>query len=384
MKNKKIKILFDANPMINGSKSGVGYYTYYLIQALSDKYPNDVQLVGHYFNFMGKKRGLKLPQAPNISYKQSKIIPGKILSLTRKFHFQPPLELFFKQKGDAALFTNFVSLPSILHVPTYIAVHDLCFEDVPEYVAKKNRDFLHTFVPISIKKAEKIITISEFSKQSILRHYDVNPNKIFIMPIPPVQQTQPGDNIPIASIIKGKYILFLGTLEPRKNIINLVKAYEQLSTDIKKEYALVLAGGTGWYFESTMDYINKLMKDGANIQLKGYVSDDERVSLYKNASLFALASHYEGFGMPILEAMSFGVPTAVSDIPVFKEVANSASVYFDKDDPRSIATALTSALKDKVLRKKLVEGGYKTASAYSWEQVAKDVFDVMARANKGL
>ncbi len=378
-KQKPFKILFDANPIINGNKSGVGYYTYYLVRALSARYPNDIQLVGHYFNFLGKKTGLDLPQASNISYKQSRIIPGKILSLTRKFKFQLPLELFFKQHADAALFTNFVSLPSIYKIPRYIAVHDMCFEDVPEYVAAKNRKFLHTFVPKSIKGASGIITISEFSKESIVRHYNVNPSKIFITPIPPEQRIEKPK---LDSIIKGKYILLLGNLEPRKNTINLVKAYEQLDSAVQNEYALVLAGGVGWYFESTMEYINKLIDSGLNIQLTGYVSDKQRESLYQNASLYTMPSHYEGFGMPILEAMSHGVPTAVSDIPVFKEVAGTASTYFDKDDPASIAKAIDLSLKDNKLRKKLIEDGLKIASAYSWDEVAEKVYNKLKNTKR--
>lgn len=371
--NKKpFTLLFDANPIINGNKSGIGYYTYYLINALSARYPEDIRLVGHYFNFLGKKTSLNLPKGLNISYRQSRIIPGKVLSLTRKLHFQLPLEIFFKQRGDAALFTNFVSLPSILHTPTHIVVHDMSFEDVPDYVAAKNRDFLHTFVPKSIKTASKVLTISEYSKESIIRHYGVDPDKIFITPIPPEKR----DNRPILqSIIKGKYILFLGNLEPRKNIINLVKAYEELDTAIQNEYALVLAGGVGWYFETTLEYINKLKATGLNIQLTGYVTDEQRESLYQNAHLYAMASHYEGFGMPILEAMSYGVPTVVSDIPVFKEVAGDAAIYFNKDDPESIASAITKVLKDDGLRKKLLTDGHTIAAAYSWSQVAEKVYD---------
>ena len=378
---KPLKILFDANPMINGSKSGVGYYTYYVIQALAQYYPDDVRLVGHYFNFLGKKKNLALPQAPNIRYVQSKLVPGKILSITRKFRFQLPLEFFFKQTGDIALFTNFVCLPSITRIPKYIAVHDMCYEDVPEYVAKKNKDFLHTFVPISIKKAAKVITISKFSKQSILKHYSVDPSNIVITPIPPEQQSDTATKL-AEPTVKGKYILFLGTLEPRKNIISLVKGYEQLPPKIKKEYALVLAGGSGWYFEETMNYINDLIIKGENIQLTGYVTDAQRVDLYRSASLFAFASHYEGFGMPILEAMSYGTPTAVSDIPVFKEVAATATVYFNKDDPASIASALASALTDKTLRTRIIDEGYKIAAAYSWDKVAEDLYKDMKATAK--
>ncbi len=379
-KNKKpFRLLFDANPIINGNKSGVGYYTYYLIEALAERYPLELQLVGHYFNFLGRKQNITLPKTPNISYKQSRIVPGKILSITRKLHFQPPLELFFKQRADAALFTNFVSLPSLFHTPTHIVVHDMCFEDVPEYVAEKNRRFLHEFVPKSIKKAHQIITISEFSKNSIMQHYGVNSDNIVITPIPAEQLLSPSNEADITSIVSGNYILFVGTLEPRKNILGLVKGYEQLPAKIKKEFALVLAGGSGWYFEETLSYIKNLIKNGENIVLTGYITDEQKNSLYRHASVFTSASHYEGFGMPVLEAMSCGTPTVISDIPVFREVAEDASVYFDKDDPASVAQALADTLSDNALRSTLIAKGNAIAASYSWKKVAEDLYNSITK-----
>ncbi|MBA3758279.1 glycosyltransferase family 4 protein [Candidatus Saccharibacteria bacterium] len=371
MKNKPLKILFDANPLVNGNKSGVGYYTQGLVQALADNYPTEIELVGHYFSFLGRKDKIALPTAQNIRYVRSKLVPGKILSITRKLGFQLPLELFFKQRGDVALFTNFVSLPSITNIPIIVAVHDLCFEDVPQYVAEKNRSFLRRFVPRSISTAKLVITISETTKLAIKHRYQTDDNKFVITPIPPSSPVHTKQTSTSSFGIKKDYVLFVSTLEPRKNVINLVKAYEQLSENIRDTHQLVLAGGQGWYMEETLTYIKNLQGNGYGIILAGYVSDVQRAELYTNTKLFVVPSHYEGFGMPILEAMSYGVPTAVSDIPVFHEVAENASLYFDKDNPGAIAEAITTMLDSIEVREKYIKLGNERLKNYDWQVVAE-------------
>jgi alpha-1,3-rhamnosyl/mannosyltransferase len=254
-------------------------------------------------------------------------------------------------------------------------LHDLSYIDTPEYVSQKNRDFLLKFVPRAIKRAALIITISEFTKASIIEHYGVPEEKITITPIPPIRHTATR-TVDLKRLgIKNKFILFISTLEPRKNIMNLVKAYDQLPESIKSDYSLVLAGGTGWYMDETLAHIEHLRQQGAKIILTGYVSDDEKTALYEAAEMFVMPSHYEGFGMPVLEAMAYGLPTAISDIPVFREVAGDASLFFDKDDPASISQAIQALLTDANLRAKLKKQGLETTGHYSWQSVVTALYE---------
>ncbi len=375
MNKKPLTILFDANPMVNGNKSGVGYYTHSLIQALADNYPDHIKLVGHYFSFLGKKDHLALPRAKNIQYVRSRLIPGKVLSITRRLGFQPPLEIFFKRTGDTAIFTNYFSLPSIFKIPRMVVLHDLCYIEAPQFVSKKNREFIKRFVPHAVKTASRIITISDATKRAIKKYYSVPDDKFVITPIPPIVK-HPDRGYDLAGIgVKGTYILFVGTLEPRKNILGLVQAYEQLLPALRDEYQLVLAGGVGWYMEETQEYIAGLKKQGLQIITPGYISDDAKAALYEHANLFVLPSHYEGFGMPILEAMDYGIPTAVSDIEVFHEVAGSASLYFDKDSPASIAKAMAKVLGSPDLQKELVAKGHERLKSYNWQDIAQSVYE---------
>ncbi len=368
MKNKPLKILFDAGPLVNGSKSGVGYYTYRVLDNLAAKYPDELEFRVHYFNFLGRRKNLELPRHPNITYVESRILPGKILNMLRRIGLQLPLELFFKSRGDVAVFPNFVSLPSIFRIPTFVAVHDLCYIDVPEFVAEQNRRFLTKFVPRSVKAAARVITISESTKRAIQKHYTTPDSKFVLTPIPPAAAHPVKPQRPEG--LAGKFILFVSTLEPRKNVIGLVKGYEALPKKIRDTYALVLAGGMGWYMEQDIAYIQALQEKGYRIILSGYISDAEKEWLYNNATLFVMPSHYEGFGMPILEAMQHQLPTALSDIDVFHEVAGDASLYFDKESPASIARILEMALKDPALRELLVSKGNARLKNYSWDTVA--------------
>lgn len=372
--SKKLTILFDANPLVIGLKSGVGYYTQGLVQALADNYP-DVKFVGHYFSFLGRKDRVVLPTAPNIAYVRSRLIPGKVLSVTRILGFQLPLELFFKRRGDVALFPSFVSLPSLTNIPKIVVVHDVCYLEHPEYVPTKNRLFLKRFVPRSVRQAALVIAVSNATKAAVKAHYKTPESKLFVTPVPPAQKGN-DQGFKLATLgVKDKFILFVGTLEPRKNILSLVKAYEQLPEEVRQEYQLVLAGGFGWYMEDTFAYIKQLQQKGFGIVTPGYVNDEARAALYKKTSLVVLPSFYEGFGMPILEAMNYGVATAVSDIPVFHEVAGNASAYFDHHNPTDIARVIGNLLAKPDRRKDLVAFGNERLKLYSWPKVATSLYE---------
>jgi glycosyltransferase involved in cell wall biosynthesis len=131
--------------------------------------------------------------------------------------------------------------------------------------------------------------------------------------------------------------------------------------------------------EETLDYIKDLQAKGHKIILTGYVSDDEKTTLYEQAELFVMPSHYEGFGMPVLEAMAYGLPTVISDISVFREVAGDASMYFDKDDPSSIARAVQRLLEDPAMQRTLKKKSLETAAQYDWKLVVQDVYERLAR-----
>ncbi len=376
-KIRKIKVLFDAGPLVNGNKSGVGRTTEGLIASLASTYPNEIELVGHYFDFLGRKKVTDLPTAPNIRYRRTVLIPGRVFNMLRRLGVWIPFELLVKERGDFHLFPGFIGWPSLFGTPNAPFVHDITYIDFPQYVNGPARFDLKTIMPRTIRRASFIITNSESSKRGMTREYHLNDKPILVEPIPPVNAL----TLPPAEArsrvkrlgIKEPFILFLGNIEPRKNLIGLLRAYELLNRKQRSPYSLVLAGGKGWHDDEILGKMAELQAAGLPVHQTGYVSDEDRAALFSEALLFAMPSHYEGFGMQLLEAMTYHTPLLVSDIAVHHEVAQTAALYC-KTAPEDIAAKIKQLAGDNALQKKLVAAGDKRLKHYSWHTVAIEVF----------
>jgi glycosyltransferase involved in cell wall biosynthesis len=378
--NKLISISFDATPMLDRKKSGVGYYVSDLIRHLSDKYHKEIQLEGYYFNFLNKNNTVT-PAYTGVNFKPLWAIPGRSLSAFRRIGIQPPLSLYYRSDSDIIFFTNYVSLPVPKSKKIILAIYDLGFLDCPEYVQEQNLAYLSKFCPPSILRADIIVTISESVKERIIHHFPECKAKIVVTPIPPYERQITNVNLPSRlaelGLAKDGYLLYIGTIEPRKNIVNLIEAYCALPEDIRQKHSLVLAGGKGWRDEAILSTIHSYQTKGYDIIQTGYVSDDERDALYNNASGFVNASHYEGFGMPVLEAMQYNLPVAISDIPVFHEVAGDAALYFNKNNVPEITHVLLTLLTDKSIRHSLIVQGSEQLKSFNWSKNTRAIRDAI-------
>ena len=386
MAKQPLRVLFDANPLANSAKSGVGYYTWQTVAALANKYPEDIVLIGHYFNFLGRKKNLDLPMALNIRYRQSRLLLGKVSNALRKIGLPLPLELLARTKADVLFFPNFVSLPSLFGKPKIITIHDLSFVEHPEYVQQKNGAFLRKFVPKSISSAAAILTISESTKRALASQYGQSKVAVVVAHIPPAEPVQLTPEAVHSALkelrLSKKFILFVGTLEPRKNVAGLMRAYALLPQEARDQYSLVLAGGKGWNDAEINEVLDDLTAKGHDIVATGYITDIQKVALYSAAEIFVLPSHYEGFGMPLLEAMSYGLPVVASDIEVFHEVAGDAALFVPPEDPQAIAASVAELLADKQLQAKLTKKAATQLKTYSWATVAKTVFNLFTSKKK--
>ncbi len=346
MSEKTIHLLFDASPLAH-NKTGVGHFTERLLVALANQ-PN-VKITAYYFNFLGLKKTIDLPSGGSISYKEIRLFPSKILSVFRRVGLQLPVELFAGWKQyDFAIFPNFVALPSLKRTPYAVAIHDMCFLDHPEYMQPLNTSFLQRFTKQSAVKSDLVITISEFTKSRIENHFGKKVSaKALILPIPYTQPKSSGAvRASIKMISKKPFALYVGTIEPRKNILGLVDGFSRTPSALLKSSGLVLAGGIGWKTQETLDLIHRCQST-VDIHQLGYVTNAERDYLYQKASVVCLFSHYEGFGMPILEAMHYKKPLLLSSIPVFKEVAGTNATYCDPNNPEDVAKKLEPFLSHK-------------------------------------
>lgn len=372
--------------MVDTKKTGVGYYVNHLITALGERHHDQLDLIGYYSNFM-KRHPYAIPTIPGAMFRPITFIPNKALSLCRRLGFQPPLSLLTRLDATIIFFTNYVAMPVPKDRKVVLAIYDLSFLDCPEFMEKKNAAYLQRFSPPSILRADTIITISQFTKDRLLYHFPQLAANIIVTPIPPLPKIAPqssGNEYLRSLDLRNKgYILYLGTIEPRKNVQNLVNAYSLLPDHVRNEYPLVLAGGKGWRDEDILASINVAKKQGLNIVQTGYINQDQKEHLYSHAACFVFPSHYEGFGMPILEAMQHNVPVAVSNIPVFKEVAGGAALYFDKDNAHDIALKIEELLTRPGASKKLAERARKRLSTYSWDDNTRQVYDGLRRLSQG-
>lgn len=381
---KPLRILFDASPLLV-NKTGVAYYTERLVTQLANEYPDKVELVGFYYNFLGRRRTDHFPKARNLSYHEVRYIPSKVLYQLRRWGIEMPIELLARQKCDFVLYPNFLGYPSVHHTPSAPVVHDLTYLDLPSYVASKNQHDLERFVPQQVRRSAFAVTVSEFTKNRLVDAYGVNPDTVLVTPIPPekpkdISAAETTSTLTQLGIDK-PFILFLGTVEPRKNIVKLIDAYAKLPDPIRHGYKLVIAGRIGWNCEAEVAKLQYAKDHGYDVLHLGYVSEAQRAVLYKSTSLFVHTSHYEGFGMPVLEAMAYGAPCAISNIDIFHEVAGDSALYFNQEDPDSIAAGISNVLTDEKLRSKLGKSGQKHAEDdYSWENVSRLVYEKINQA----
>jgi alpha-1,3-rhamnosyl/mannosyltransferase len=379
---KKTTILFDASPLLV-NKTGVAYYTERLVLGLAKHYENELQLHGFFYNFLSKRGVEHFPSAPNLRFFPVRLLPSKILYQLRRWGIEFPVETLYPGRADFILYPNFLGYPTRRGTPSACVIHDLTFVDLPEYVSAKNGSDLRRFVPEQIKRSAFVITVSEFSRQKIAKMYDVPLDKIIVTPIPAdpprvYPDEQRAETLQRLDIAK-PYILFLGTIEPRKNVLNLLEAYKQLPEHLRNKFTLVVVGRVGWNCDAEVAALKQIVADGYGVRYVGYVDDDTRSILYHGATLFTTASHYEGFGMPVLEALSYGKPSAVSNIPVFKEVGGNAVEYFDQTKPESIAATWTRLLDDPKKLVDMARASRQHADSHSWDDVSAIVHDAVMK-----
>jgi glycosyltransferase involved in cell wall biosynthesis len=230
----------------------------------------------------------------------------------------------------------------------------------------------------SAARADRIVTPSQFTRDDVLKLLPVEPERVVVIPggIDRSFKPQPAEEVAARlaplGLRAGDYLLFLGTIEPRKNLARLLQAMELAGPKIGP---LVLAGGRGWNNAAIRDAIARLARDG-RIRDLGYVADDLRPALQAGARAFVYPSLYEGFGLPPLEAMACGTPVLTSNVSALPEVMGDAALYVDPEDVPALAAALTRLWDDESLRADLRARGLARAQEFSWDRTARLTIEV--------
>ncbi|MBI4232412.1 glycosyltransferase family 4 protein [Candidatus Peregrinibacteria bacterium] len=261
-----------------------------------------------------------------------------------------------------------------------VTILDISNTKYPEAYTFFTRLYLHLFVYLAQKKADKIIVISESTKKDLIEYYKVNPQKIDVTYLAASSEFKPISDREKLEEVKAKYnlpdkfILFIGLLNPRKNVRRLILAFQKIM-DKAPSYHVVIVGKKGWLFDEIFKEVNdqKLEK---RVIFTGYVQQEDLPVFYNLASVFAFPSLYEGFGIPILEAMSCGCPVLTSNVSSMPEVAGNAGLLVNPTSVEEIAAGILKLLLDDALRKDFIQKGFVQVRRFSWKKCAHDTLDV--------
>lgn len=233
----------------------------------------------------------------------------------------------------------------------------------------------------SIKKAHRILTDSEFNRAELLQHFSISPERVVAVPLACDERFSPQARLQdgLSGLPSGQYGLFIGTIEPRKNLEILLRAWRDLPRELRQKHPLVVAGSHGWQSAGLHEQMERAASEGW-LKYLGYVADTDLPSLYAHAAVFCFPSWYEGFGLPVLEAMSTGVPVICSDAACMPEVGGDAVYYAKPDDQGAWTSAIEMMLTQLEVAKAFSEAGTVRAKQFSWSRTAAETRAVYAQA----
>lgn len=347
-------------------RTGVEEYTYQVLNHIAKlKEHNNHEFI----LYVNPKTTDKIPDFPE-NFKIKKLNSPFLWTKIRL-----SFELFFHPVDVLFLPANF--LPFFYSKNTVLTIHGLEFEYLPEDYQKKNIYYLKQGTKEAFKKARKIIAVSENTKKDLLKFYGEDKEKIKVIHHGVLNKKR---DIKKDLLQKGKYILYVGRVESKKNIKGIVEAFNDFKIAFDDySYKLVLAGKKGCNFSKVKTTIEKspYKKD---IILTGYVSQAEKEKLLENADIFLFPSFYEGFGMPILEAQKMGIPIITSNVSSMPEIAGEGGALFvDPKNTEDIANAIKKLAEDDNLRQNLIKQGKKNTEKYTWEKCAKKTLDFLLK-----
>jgi glycosyltransferase involved in cell wall biosynthesis len=381
-----MKIGVDARCLEEEKISGVGEYAFELLRNIFEidenneyvLFSNSFKQKNDFLSWIGKH--------PNVILKKYRY-PNKVLNFCFWYFKWPKID---KLIGEVDVFfapnINFISISN--NCPLVATFHDLSFERYPCFFSAKTRLWHFYFVnPRKIATASKVlIAVSESTKDDLgklygmkdktetIRHGASSNYRVINRNDPKMLRVQKKYNFPY------KFILYLGNIEPRKNIKSLVDAYNKLRRDNPEldKYKLVLAGDIN---PLCLDIIEMADKSAyrEDIDFVGYVDKDDKPYIYNLASLFVYPSFFEGFGLPVLEAMACGTPVITSDCSSLPEVVGKAAITIDSNRPDEISSAMKAVLDDKIIYDRYRERGLRQSSKFSWKKCAKETIEVFKK-----
>lgn len=378
-----LRVAVNAVPL-RSPLTGVGQYIRQLMAAIEAR--GDVQ--PHYF--YASHWGRKAVASPVAAIDDVKRVVKKVL----------PYPYLVSRAGQRLMFSGGMRIlrPHLYHEPNYVAlpwdgplvvtVHDLSFVHHPESHPSDRLEHLARYLPGTLERAAHVITDSETVRREALAHFGLDPKRVTAIHLGVGPEFAPRDAAATAPVLErhglvhGGYLLSVGTLEPRKNLALAMRAWASLPESVRGGRPLVVAGAKGWLNDNLVALVERLEREGA-VRFLGFVPQEDLPALYAGALAMAYPSRYEGFGLPVVEAMACGVPVVTSSASCLPEIAGDAALLADPDDEAAMAQALRSLVEDAALRDRLGRAGIARAREFTWARCAErtvGIYRAVARA----
>lgn len=356
----------DGNEANVEEKVGVSVYTYNLLKYFKKKSSPDLK-----FKIYLKNQPKNLPEES--SFYKYEVVPGNFL-WSQIFL---PLKLYTDKIKPDIFFSPAHYLPRFCPTPTIVTIHDLSYIFYPQDFLKKDFYKLKNWSSYSIKKANKIIAVSKTTKKDILKQYNIPDDKVIVIYNGYEKKSLEKSKIFKLKIKNKPYILYVGTLQPRKNIDVLLTAFAKFK-QFYPEFQLIIAGKKGWMYKSIFKKTSDLGLEN-EVFFTDFITDNQLIFLYKNAFCLVLPSFYEGFGIPVLEAMNFSCPVISSFASSLPEIGGDAALYFDPKNSYDLVEKLKMLKENKKLYQELIKKGKKRIKEFSWEKCAEETLEIIKR-----
>ncbi len=362
-------IAVDGNEANVQNRVGVSVYTYNLLKYFQKKASGEL-------SFRIYLRCQPLTDMPKENpYFKYEVVAGKFL-WSQIFL---PLALFSKKQLDV-FFSPAHYLPRVCPVPTVVTIHDLSYLYFPEDFLKKDLYQLKNWTQSSISKATKVIAVSKTTKKDIEKAYGASQDKVIVVYNGYEKIHTSAEGKLRVNLSRNPYILYVGTLQPRKNVTFLIEAFSKIKSSYP-DMKLVIAGKKGWLYEKIFEKVEDLGLDD-EIYFTDFITDNQLIFLYKNAFCLVLPSLYEGFGIPILEAMSFRCPVVSSFTAALPEIGGDAALYFDPKNQADLIEKIRLIKENEKMRKDLVKKGLARIKEFSWESCGEKTLEIIKSAVK--
>ncbi len=369
-----MKIVVNTRLLIKDKLEGIGWFTYETLKRITKAHPE------HDFYFLFDRK-----YDPSFIFSEN-ITPVVLSPQARhpilfKIWFNWSVHRFLK-KIKADLFISpdgYLSLTT--KVPQIAVIHDLNFEHYPDFLPKHITKYYKTYFPLFARKATKIVTVSNFSKEDIVKQYKIESNKIDVVYNGINQRFKPINELEQQKV-KEKYtngnsfFIYVGSLNPRKNIENTLRAFDQYKKNTNNNHQFIIVGEKLWSTESIEDCYNGLVHK-KDINFTGRLFNEELGRLMASAEALLYVSYFEGFGIPVIESMQCGTPVVTSNRTSLPEIAGNAAILCDPDDYKAIAHQM-ELLEDKSIRTSYIEKGTEQANKFNWDTTAIEFWKTIA------